>query len=109
MQIFVVLFFVLFFVAMARVIAQWFKNEKSPRLTVPAVIVDKQRKTHHRHSSGHRHHTHSYHVTFQVESGDRMELQVGAQATVIPTIGLLPAPISPIISTWAGTELLPAN
>lgn len=76
MQIFVVLFFVLFFVAMARVIAQWFKNEKSPRLTVPAVIVDKQRKTHHRRSSGHRHHTHSYHVTFQVESGDRMELRV---------------------------------
>ena len=32
-----------------------------------------------------------------------------AQATVIPTIGLLPAPIRPIISTWAGTEEEPAN
>ena len=32
-----------------------------------------------------------------------------ATATVIPTMGLLPAPIKPIISTWAGTEEEPAN
>ena len=32
-----------------------------------------------------------------------------AQATVIPTMGLLPAPIKPIISTWAGTDDEPAN
>ena len=32
-----------------------------------------------------------------------------ATATVIPTIGLLPAPISPIISTCAGTDEEPAN
>ena len=32
-----------------------------------------------------------------------------ATATVIPTIGLLPAPMRPIISTWAGTEEEPAN
>ena len=29
--------------------------------------------------------------------------------TVAPTIGLLPMPRKPIISTWAGTELEPAN
>ena len=28
------------------------------------------------HSNGHHHHTHTYHVTFEVESGDRMELKV---------------------------------
>ena len=76
MELFVVLFFILFFAVIAKNIAQWFKNENSPRLTVPAVIVDKQRKTHHHHSGGHHHHTHSYHVTFQVESGDRMELML---------------------------------
>ena len=76
MELFVVLFFILFFAVIAKNIAQWFKNENSPRLTVPAVIVDKQRKTHHHHSGGHHHHTHSYHVTFQVESGDRMEHKV---------------------------------
>ena len=32
-----------------------------------------------------------------------------AQATVAPTIGLLPMPMSPIISTCAGTEEDPAN
>ena len=32
-----------------------------------------------------------------------------AQATVAPTIGLLPMPIRPIISTCAGTEEEPAN
>ena len=32
-----------------------------------------------------------------------------AQATVQPTIGLLPMPRKPIISTCAGTELEPAN
>ena len=32
-----------------------------------------------------------------------------ATATVAPTIGLLPMPMRPIISTCAGTELEPAN
>ena len=32
-----------------------------------------------------------------------------ATATVAPTMGLLPMPRKPIISTWAGTELEPAN
>ncbi len=32
-----------------------------------------------------------------------------ATATVAPTMGLLPIPKKPIISTWAGTELEPAN
>ena len=53
-----------------------FKNENSPRLTVPAKIVDMRTQTHHHHSNGHHHHSHTYHVTFEVESGDRMELKV---------------------------------
>ena len=73
MDFFVIVFFILFFAALAKNIAQWLKNENAPRLTVPAQIVDKRRKTHH----GHHHHTLSYHVTFQVASGDRMELKVG--------------------------------
>ena len=76
MEIFVVLFFILFFAVIAKNIAQWFKNENSPRLTVPAKIVDMRRHTHDHHSNGHHSHTHTYHVTFEVESGDRMELKV---------------------------------
>ena len=55
MEIFLVLFFILFFAVLAKNIAQFFKNEASPRLTVPAKIVDMQRKTHHHHSRSEEH------------------------------------------------------
>ena len=59
-------------------ISQWNKNNHSPRLTVPATIVAKRTNvSHHRHHQ--MHHTSrstTYYVTFQVESGDRMELHV---------------------------------
>ena len=66
----------------ARGIGQWNKNNRSPRLSVAATVVSKRTDvTHHHHHTGdiHHHHTHSstdYYVTFQVESGDRMELHV---------------------------------
>lgn len=70
-----------FIVIAVRGISQWNKNNHSPRLTVPATIVAKRTNvSRHRHGSanGHHHHTTSttYYVTFQVESGDRMELHV---------------------------------
>lgn len=56
-------------------IGQWNKNNHSPRLTVPVTVVG--RRTHRSHSGGEHHHTHtSYYITFQVESGDRMELHI---------------------------------
>ena len=76
MEIFAVLFVVLFFAVIAKNITQWFKNESSPSLTVPARIVDMRRIAHHHNTGRHHHHTHTYHVTFEVESGDRMELKV---------------------------------
>ena len=63
-------------------IRQWSKNNHSPRLTVPATVVSKRANVshhHHNHGTGHMHHTStstSYYVTFQVESGDRMELHM---------------------------------
>ena len=64
-------------------ISQWNKNNHSPRLTVPATIVAKRTHVSHHHHHNHggtgmHHTTHSttYYVTFQVDSGDRMELQV---------------------------------
>ena len=39
----------------------------------------------------------------------RAKATLTAQATVHPTIGLLPIPRKPIISTCAGTEEEPAN
>lgn len=60
----------------AKSIIQWNKNNNSPRLSVDAAIVDKQRKTHHHNHNGHHHVSHSYYVTFRVQSGDTMALRV---------------------------------
>lgn len=87
MEIFVILFFGVFIWVIIMNIGQWFKNENSPRLTVPAKIVDMRRKTHHHHSNGHHHHSHTYHVTFEVESGDRMELKVSRSEYGLLVVG----------------------
>ena len=71
----------MFIVIAVKGIGQWNKNNHSPRLTVPATVVAKRTNvSHHRHGGANDHHHHhtstSYYVTFQVESGDRMELHV---------------------------------
>ena len=84
-QIMFTLVFVLvigtFIVIAVKGISQWNKNNHSPRLTVPATVVAKRTNVSHHHhhgGTGMHHTTHSttYYVTFQVESGDRMELHV---------------------------------
>ena len=62
-------------------ISQWNKNNNSPRLTVHAKVVTKRSDTsvrRHHHANGHTHRSTStyYYATFEVESGDRMELQM---------------------------------
>ena len=55
------------------------RNDSSPRLTVEARVVGKRTYVG-RHGSTSHSHSHSYtryFVTFEVESGDRMELSVG--------------------------------
>lgn len=69
-----------FIMTFVKGISQWNKNNNSPRLTVDAFVVDKRTNvSHHTSNNGGHHHHHTstaYYVTFQVESGDRMELQV---------------------------------
>ena len=83
--LFPIMFFLVFGIiaySMVQGIRQWDKNNKSPRLTVFATVVTKRTNvTHHHHNVGDNsamHHSTSttYYVTFQVESGDRMELHV---------------------------------
>lgn len=61
---------------------EWNKNNNSPRLMVTAVVVSKRTKVSHHRGANH-HHPHytstAYYITFQVESGDRMELHVTGQ------------------------------
>ena len=72
----------MFIVLAVKGIREWNKNNHSPRLTVPATVVAKRTNvSHHHHNHGgtgmhHTTHSTTYYVTFQVESGDRMELHV---------------------------------
>ena len=74
--------FGMFVVTAVRGIGQWNKNNHSPKLTVDATVVTKRTNVsrhHHNHGTNHLGHTTTsttYYATFQVESGDRMELQV---------------------------------
>lgn len=92
------MFFVMFFLifgiiivmmaaTLIRGIREWNTNNHSPRLTVEASVVAKRtdvRYHHHHHNhaaggavgGGHTTTSTTYYVTFQVESGDRMELHV---------------------------------
>lgn len=92
--IFIMVIFVIVigtFIAMAvRGVSTWSKNNASPRLTVSARVVSKRTDvTHHHHHNGgsgvgHTHSSTWYYATFQVASGDRMELAVSG-----PEYGML--------------------
>jgi hypothetical protein len=60
----------------AKNIKQERKNDQSPRLTVPATVIAKRDQVSVHHHDHHRHTSTRYFVTFQVESGDRMELSL---------------------------------
>ena len=78
MQVMVPLMFVLVFgiiiVTMVRGIGEWNKNNQSPKLTVPVTVVAKRSDVHRGIETMHT--FTSYYVTFQVESGDRMEFEI---------------------------------
>lgn len=67
-----------FIVTAVRGIRTWHKNNNSPRLTVQATVVSKRMEvTHHHDANMHTRHSSTwYYATFQVESGDRMELSI---------------------------------
>lgn len=76
--------FGMFVLTAVRGISQWNKNNHSPRLTVPAIVVAKRTNVtrHHHGVTNNMHHNHTsttYYVTFQVESRDRMELHLSGQ------------------------------
>lgn len=78
MRIMVPVMFVLVFgiiiVTMVRGIGEWNKNNQSPKLTVPVTVVAKRSDVHRGIETMHT--FTSYYVTFQVESGDRMEFEI---------------------------------
>ena len=85
--LFEIMFFLVFFlvfgmilVSVIKGVGQWNQNNNSPRLTVPVTVVSKRTNVSHHHHAGEHHHSTTsttYYVTFQEESGDRMELRLG--------------------------------
>lgn len=67
---------------LVRGISTWNRNNHSPKLTVPATVVAKRTNVSHHRGAGDMHHHHAsttYYATFQVASGDRMELQISGE------------------------------
>lgn len=84
--LFPILFMVVFvivigtFIAIGmRGVAQWNKNNNSPRVTVCARVINKRTQVGHRGAGDHYHNYTNYFITFAVESGDRMELEVSGE------------------------------
>lgn len=84
-QIFNILCAIIFFCVLGTMayifvknISTWNKNNNSPKLTVTAKVVSKRTQVFHNHQNdGFSTVTStSYYVTFEVKSGDRMELSV---------------------------------
>ncbi|MBS4174366.1 DUF2500 domain-containing protein [Bacillus sp. FJAT-49736] len=62
----------IFIIAIFGGISQWRKNNKSPRISVPAIVKTKRSSVSHHDDSS----STSYYVTFEYESGDRSEFHV---------------------------------
>ncbi|MET0959294.1 MAG: DUF2500 domain-containing protein [Psychrobacillus psychrotolerans] len=74
--VFVIVFgFIIF--AIISGVKQWNKNNNSPKLSVPAQIVAKRSNT--SGGSGNSSASTSYYITFQFDSGDRLELQLSGK------------------------------
>ena len=89
--VFPILFIIVFVIVIGtfvvhgvRGVSQWNRNNNSPRLTVSARVINKRTEVgYSRHKgAGDHYHSHAYteyFVTFEVESGDRMELAVSGE------------------------------
>ncbi|MEH6937341.1 DUF2500 domain-containing protein [Bacillus sp. JJ664] len=70
--VFVIVTFIIVF-SIVKGITQWNKNNNSPKLNVKARVVSKRTAV---HGGGESSSYSRYFVTFEVESGDRIELMV---------------------------------
>lgn len=66
-----------FILTLGKNIGQWHKNNESPRLIVEATVVSRRTNITHHTDANHMSHSKTiYYVTFEVESGDRIELKM---------------------------------
>lgn len=69
-------FFIIFVSTLLTGLARRKKDNESPRLTVPAVVVSRRTEYHSNAAQQSTMGRTSYYATFQVESGDRMEFSM---------------------------------
>ncbi len=62
-----------FVVVAVRSVAEWGRNNASPRLSSPATVVAKRERHYNHHNGGGGT---TYYATFEFESGDRLELRL---------------------------------
>ncbi|MDM5452006.1 DUF2500 domain-containing protein [Peribacillus simplex] len=81
-----VIILIMFIVNLFSGLSQWEKNDKSPRLSVPAMVKVKRTNTiRNGHSYNHNNNLHSqsssttYYITFEFESGDRSEFHISGK------------------------------
>jgi hypothetical protein len=77
---------IVFIIVIVKLLTEWIKNNNSPKLIVDAYVVAKRTNVSHSHhahagdmTGAHGYSTRTsttYYVTFQVESGDRFELNL---------------------------------
>lgn len=69
-----------FIVMLVKGLSEWNRNNHSPVLSVQARVVSKRTHVSHHHENGGGHTSStSYYATFQVESGDRLELRLSGR------------------------------
>ena len=73
------LVFVMIIAVFVRIIRQWNYDNHQPVLTVDAACVSKREEVSHHIHQNHFSSSTWYYITFEVESGDRMELGVSGR------------------------------
>lgn len=79
--IFFIIIISVLLVSVAGSIFRWFSNNKQPVLSVHSVISSKRTAVSHHHDSNSaaHHSSTTYYLTFEVESGDRLEFKVSGE------------------------------
>ena len=80
-NLFFVLFLALIIIQIVRLLLQWQRNNASPVLSVAAQVVAKRTEVvyHNNGQNGVSQSSTRYYATFQVESGDRLELTLSGK------------------------------
>ncbi|MHA0857973.1 DUF2500 domain-containing protein [Paenibacillus sp. CMAA1364] len=83
MPIFIIVFLSILLLTVGKGILRWNNNNKQPLLTVGSRIVSKRNEVNHHHNHQNDHISSytrtNYYITFEVDSGDRIEFVVNGE------------------------------